>query len=163
MKSQDKNSCHKVRHRSELAASKHVAALERGQRQNLFTYFCPTCSAWHVGHSANRGVFVPKIDRIFDALDGARNDPQEPKPTYWWLAFSRRRRGGYNVREQLGVIIVCASTCREAVRRIRDLGIHPGGGVRGSIIPGEHVPDVRFHNRLLSKADLNEMEPNEYY
>jgi hypothetical protein len=164
MKRQDKQQrCTKVKHRSEWAASKHVAALEKDQKQKLFTYYCEICGAWHVGHSANRGVFVPKIDRIFNKLENLGNDPQEPAPIYWWLSFRKPVARGHNVYENLGVIIVCSATFYDAVNLASSQGTHPGGEVRGFCIPPEHVPPEAFHNRLLTKADLNAMEPDDEY
>ena len=85
---------------------------------------------------------------------------------WWWLSFCDPERP--EGKQFLGVAIVTAEVEdvfdaltyageREiglAIRRTHDLGINPGGEVSGILIPPEHVPDERYRDRLLDRAEL---------
>lgn len=46
-----------------------------------------------------------------------------------------------------------------AMQRVNELGINPGGGVQGIVIPDEFIPPMEYRNRLLtSEEDLNAVE-----
>lgn len=49
----------------------------------------------------------------------------------------------------------------EAVIEAHRQKINPGGQVRGHEIPEDAAYDPKWRNRLLSKADIQEMLPNE--
>lgn len=40
------------------------------------------------------------------------------------------------------------------------VGINPGGQVMAVPIPAENIPDEKYHNRLLSKEDIQEFWPD---
>lgn len=74
----------------------------------------------------------------------------------WWLSFAD---GDRPVGTQfLGACIVDASDFLIAVAKTHALGINPGGEVQGYEIP-EGAPDLsRWKNRLMSRAECDEMD-----
>jgi hypothetical protein len=66
-----------------------------------------------------------------------------------WFYLSFADEGGFK-----GGCWVLAPGFATAVERAHDLGINPGGEVRGSAAPLGVVPELKMQNRLLSMADL---------
>lgn len=68
----------------------------------------------------------------------------------WWLSFADPdKKNGF-----LGVVIVEASCFGEAVDLAWDMGINPGGEVRGYVI--ESI-DQRYLNRLVRQPEVYEI------
>lgn len=58
----------------------------------------------------------------------------------------------------LGVAIVAATEYIEAVKVTHILGINPGGEIRGSELPRAYQVSSQWRERLLSAADVEELE-----
>lgn len=80
-------------------------------------------------------------------------EPAPAAPAWWYLSFAEEK---FN-----GACIVLASDMIEAVRETHRSKINPGGQVIGHPIPEDAIPEEKYRNRLLSKADLQEMLPHE--
>lgn len=76
--------------------------------------------------------------------------------TYWWLSFAD---GDLPEGQQfLGVVIASGPTFEEVVTKTHQMGINPGGEIQAVEIPAGHVPPNEFHDRLLSRAELEEAD-----
>ena len=78
---------------------------------------------------------------------------------WWWLSFADD--DGFR-----GLVILEAPGFIAAVEKSRELGINPGGQVRGLEIPphGMHLFPEKYRNRLLPRATafaLSELEAAE--
>jgi hypothetical protein len=77
----------------------------------------------------------------------------------WWLSFANpiceccRLQGRPSF---LGVAIVPGTGFKQAIEFSHTLGINPGGEVRGSMMPKEHLPPEHLRCRLLSEEELVE-------
>lgn len=71
---------------------------------------------------------------------------------FFWLSFADPHAD--KGKQFLGVAIVKGGGLQEAVQNAFTMKINPGGEVQAYEIPEQHVPDQKFHNRLLSKAEL---------
>jgi hypothetical protein len=77
------------------------------------------------------------------------------KPEGWfWLSFADPDLPSGS--QFLGVVIVKGGGMQEAIQNAWTMGINPGGEVKAIEIPDEHVPPPEFHNKLLSKVELEE-------
>lgn len=69
----------------------------------------------------------------------------------WWLSFASEEA-------PLGIAIVEAMSCEQAIGRAHDLGINPGGEVLGLAVPEEEaaLAEVRRYgmDRLVSPSEL---------
>lgn len=74
--------------------------------------------------------------------------------SWWWISFADpdKPKGS----QSLGVVIVKGGGMQEALQNAWTMNINPGGQVQAIEIPDEHVPPAEFHNRLLSRAELEE-------
>jgi hypothetical protein len=79
--------------------------------------------------------------------------PDETPSGWWYLSFADDERFR-------GACVVEASDFLSAVMVTHVHRINPGGQVLGGEIPPDRIPAERFRNRLLSKADVTEMEPD---
>ncbi len=76
-------------------------------------------------------------------------DPYKYKPGYYWLSFAEET--GF-----LGVVIVQAESYDQALQKAWELEINPGGNVLGGLMV--EVPSEKWHDRLLNRKMLKEME-----
>lgn len=75
--------------------------------------------------------------------------------SHFWLSFCDPARPAGE--QFLGVAIIAAEDFENAVMRAHELGINPGGEVRGLPVPADSVERVFPHSeRLLSRAYLQE-------
>lgn len=74
----------------------------------------------------------------------------------WWLSFIDEDRP--EGERFLGAIVVRAKSMPEAVEVTHALGINPGGLVGGLTWANESEPPESYHDRLLSSADIADME-----
>ena len=77
------------------------------------------------------------------------------KPEQFWglsCADGDRPKG----QQFLGVAIVKGGGMQEAIQNAWTMEINPGGQVQAFELPEDRVPDPKFHNRLLSKQELEE-------
>lgn len=80
-------------------------------------------------------------------------ETEKEQKTRWYLSFAGDTF--------LGACIVEAKGFIDAVTESHRLKISPGGQVRGHPVPEDVVLEPRWCNRLLTKADLQEMFPEE--
>jgi hypothetical protein len=71
-------------------------------------------------------------------------------PVWWYLSFAGEPDGWR------GGVIVLAHGFATALLEATRLKINPHGEVYGHPVPKDHIPDRRFRNRLLTKAELEE-------
>lgn len=82
-------------------------------------------------------------------------DEDLAKPeSWWWLSFCDPAKP--TGEQFLGVCIVKGGGAWEAIQNAWAMKINPGGEVQSLQIPEEHLPDPKYHNRLMSKAELEE-------
>jgi hypothetical protein len=67
----------------------------------------------------------------------------------WYLTYASPTRF-------LGACVVRAFGFVHACQRARDLGITPGGQIRGCAIPTLETPPAKYMNKLLSEQELIE-------
>jgi len=73
---------------------------------------------------------------------------------WWWLSFADPGRP--DGQRFLGVAIVEGYGVGSASRRAHELGVNPGGEVRGEQLSGDAIPPSEYRNRLLSRSDLED-------
>jgi hypothetical protein len=73
--------------------------------------------------------------------------------TWWLLCFSEPEE-----QRVLGVVLVEGVNVREAVRRMCDLGIDPGGKLTSEEFPAGVAPPEPYRNRQLSYAEAQECQ-----
>lgn len=85
-------------------------------------------------------------------LGELRNELSRPddRSGLWWLSYA-------DDDEALGVAVVAAPGFLTACLRAMDLGVDPGGTVRGWPLGLTEVPEY-FRDRLLGLGDLLELE-----
>jgi hypothetical protein len=84
-------------------------------------------------------------------------DERDTKPlTWWWLSFAdgTRPKGS----QFLGAVLVRAHGTTDAVLQSHRLGLNPGGEVLSVQAPDGYEPNEKYVGRLLSKADIAEMD-----
>jgi hypothetical protein len=82
-----------------------------------------------------------------------KEEAQEPE-SWWWLSFAGE--AGF-----LGAILTRARGFITAVQKTHELGINPGGEVKGVQIPDEimtqaPIDHTQFADQILSKQDIEE-------
>ncbi len=75
-------------------------------------------------------------------------------PEWWYLSFVRGEEGF------VGACIVKADHLGMAVLAAHDLNCNPGGEVLGFEIPKQHIPDLIYMNRLLTKEEVSAFWPD---
>jgi hypothetical protein len=75
---------------------------------------------------------------------------------WWWLSFVDA--GKPDGQRFLGVAIVEGHGVASAATRAHELGVNPGGEVRGLELTGDGIPPLDMRNRLLAKAELEEAD-----
>jgi hypothetical protein len=81
---------------------------------------------------------------------------------YWWFSFANPY--AERSKQFLGVVIIESDSPHEALMKIIELKINPGGEVRSYAIPinEETIKTYKPHlNKLLSKKDLLEKDLGE--
>ena len=84
-------------------------------------------------------------------------EERETKPlAWWWLSFcdANLPKG----TQFLGACIVRAHGMTDAILQSHRLGLNPGGEVLTVQARDEFVPAEKYLGRLLSKADIAEMD-----
>lgn len=77
----------------------------------------------------------------------------------WWLSFANEHEEGSPVGSGfLGVVILRARDMIEAVRIAHILQINPGGQAMGIAMPPDFNPPDKFRNRLLTRAEVEELQ-----
>lgn len=78
---------------------------------------------------------------------------EQGQPWCWWyLSFADDDNGGF-----LGAVIVKAPGFIHAAEKATDLGINPGGEVKGNhLVPGAPDPPAHMINRLVSYKELEQ-------
>ena len=79
------------------------------------------------------------------------------KGEMFWLSYCYPNRP--EGQQFIGVVIVQAEGFFHAVKKARDLGISPGGEVRGEVLHHDWVEEFQSRgllNRLLSRQELDE-------
>ena len=73
---------------------------------------------------------------------------------WWWLSFADD--GGFR-----GVVVAEGPDFLSAIRHVHELGISPGGQVRGVPIPATHIVAIAAgdRNRILSAEDCARYGP----
>ena len=69
--------------------------------------------------------------------------------SFWYLSYAGETK--FN-----GGVIVRAYGFVHACHRARDLGINPGGEIRGFPVPSGHAPPAKYLDKCLSKVELEE-------
>ena len=88
------------------------------------------------------------VDRL------AAKEARERTLAWWWLSFvDSEKPEGHGF---LGVAIVEGSGVASASIKAHELGVNPGGAVKGIPLAGSDVPSVELRNRLLSIDELRQ-------
>lgn len=78
---------------------------------------------------------------------------RQPKP-WWWLSFSSESNASR------GVVLVRARDLVDAVRICHALSLSPGGQILGVPMPFDFAPPEKFKNRLLTRSEVLELDPD---
>lgn len=94
----------------------------------------------------------PRTHAAFEARVAEMESETKPMPGIWYMSFA-------NETAFVGGLFLFATSTHDAVKRSHAMGQNPGGAVV-SCPPNEGtalIPE-RFINRLMSRADLEEMD-----
>lgn len=99
---------------------------------------------------------MTELERRARIADALRAESGEVK-RWWWLSFCdpRRPKGS----QFLGVAIVRGRGMGTAVAEAHKRGCNPGGEVQGLSLPPWATPPKTHVNRLLAKAEIDELKP----
>jgi hypothetical protein len=85
------------------------------------------------------------FSRVAEVLSEEFTEPEQ------WLYLS------FADSEFRGAVVVKAQGITTALLKVNALGQNPGGEVLCVEIPGDKIPEAKFHDRLLTKAEIQEM------
>lgn len=88
------------------------------------------------------------VDRL------AAQEAHERTSGWWWLSFVDPEKP--DGQRFLGVAIVEGSGVASASIKAHELGVNPGGAVKGIPLTGDALPSAELRNRLLSIDELKE-------
>ena len=91
----------------------------------------------------------PRMERFVRLV--AKERAECIQPVWWYLSFAGGDEGWR------GGVIVLAHGFATALLEANRLKINPHGEVSGHPIPGDKAPALKFRNRLLTKAELEEL------